>query len=279
MATVSRRSIMNTCNKQIRTNGQTDCWYALSVPLTMTMTVTQTAASLANANRPSQPLAIRSYLKKDCPLPLLQQHMLRTASVHRKTAETDVHIDLTLLDVGQFDSQAISISTGIGFLDHMIHALAKHSKWSITLKCTGDIHIDDHHTTEDIGLALGKAFKEALAQGPSNLAGIKRFGYAYAPLDEALSRAVVDISGRPSAHIDLGLKREMLGQLSCEMIPHFLESFAGTAGITLHVDTIKGFNDHHRSESAFKATALALREAVSFTGASDVPSTKGTLTD
>ncbi|KAH6569266.1 hypothetical protein BASA61_000561 [Batrachochytrium salamandrivorans] len=205
--------------------------------------------------------------------------MIRSASVQRKTAETDVSIDLCILHDSQFDTQTISISSGIGFLDHMIHALAKHSKWSITLKCNGDLHIDDHHTTEDIGLALGKAFKDALAKGPANLAGIRRFGYAYAPLDEALSRAVVDISGRPSAHISLGLKREKIGDLSCEMIPHFLESFAGTAGITLHVDTLKGFNDHHRSESAFKATALALREAVSFTGASDVPSTKGTLTD
>ena len=109
------------------------------------------------------------------------------------------------------------------------------------------------------------------------MAGITRFGHAYAPLDEALSRAVVDISGRPGAHIDLGLKREKIGELSCEMIPHVLESFAQNAGITLHVDCLKGFNDHHRAESAFKATALALKIATRLTGAADIPSTKGVL--
>ena len=160
----------------------------------------------------------------------------------------------------------------------MITALAKHGKWSLTLVCRGDLHIDDHHTTEDTGLALGSAFKEALQQLAPQLKGIQRFGHAYCPLDEALSRAVVDISGRPSAHIDLGLKREMIGQLSTEMIPHFLESFAQNSGLTLHVDTLKGTNDHHRAESAFKATALALRQAVTLTGSQEVPSTKGTLT-
>ncbi|KAI8923658.1 Imidazoleglycerol-phosphate dehydratase-domain-containing protein [Entophlyctis helioformis] len=208
-----------------------------------------------------------------------QQQARRTASVQRKTAETDVSIELTLLDVHEYDAQAISISSGIGFLDHMLHALAKHAKWSLTLTCQGDTHIDDHHTVEDIGLTLGRAFKQALTARSGSLAGIRRFAHAYAPLDEALTRAVVDISGRPSAHIDLGLKREKLGALSCEMIPHFFESFAGTAGMTLHVDVLKGFNDHHRSESAFKATAIALREAVSYSGGSDVPSTKGTLTE
>ncbi|KAK9764135.1 imidazoleglycerol-phosphate dehydratase [Basidiobolus ranarum] len=197
---------------------------------------------------------------------------LRTASVSRKTNETDINISLTLGDI-HTENQIIDISTGIGFLDHMYHALAKHSRWSLTLACTGDIHIDDHHTAEDTAIALGMAFKQALGEPR----GIKRFGYAYAPLDEALSRAVVDISGRPHAEIDLGLKREMIGQLSCEMIPHVFQSFATAAGITLHVDVIKGFNDHHRAESAFKATAVALREAIAFTGTNDVPSTKGVL--
>ncbi|KAK9710113.1 imidazoleglycerol-phosphate dehydratase [Basidiobolus ranarum] len=196
----------------------------------------------------------------------------RTATVSRKTNETDIQISLTLGDI-HTDNQTIEISTGIGFLDHMYHALAKHSRWSLTLICKGDIHIDDHHTAEDTAIALGMAFKQALGEPR----GIKRFGYAYAPLDEALSRAVVDISGRPHAQIDLGLKREMIGQLSCEMIPHVFESFATSAGITLHVDVLKGFNDHHRAESAFKATAVALREAVEFTGTNDVPSTKGVL--
>ncbi|TPX34723.1 imidazoleglycerol-phosphate dehydratase [Synchytrium microbalum] len=194
----------------------------------------------------------------------------KTATVTRKTAETDISITLTL---HQWDNQVIDVDTGIGFLDHMLHALAKHARWSLSIKCKGDLHIDDHHSAEDVSLALGTAFKQALGEPR----GIKRFGYAYAPLDEALSRAVVDISGRPHACIDLGLKREKIGALSCEMIPHVFESFAQNAGITLHVDCLKGFNDHHRSESAFKALAVALREATSSTGANDVPSTKGTL--
>lgn len=155
----------------------------------------------------------------------------------------------------------------------MYHALAKHSHWSLTLTCNGDLHIDDHHSAEDTAIALGMAFKEAL--GP--VKGIRRFGTGFAPLDEALSRAVVDISGRPHASIDLGLKREKIGDLSCEMIPHVLQSFATAAYITLHVDTLKGENDHHRSESAFKALALAIRQATERTGDNDIPSTKGVL--
>ncbi|KAJ3033535.1 imidazoleglycerol-phosphate dehydratase [Rhizophlyctis rosea] len=222
-----------------------------------------------------------------------------TAVVSRKTGETDIHVELSL---GQYDSQTIEISTGIGFLDHMLHALAKHGRWSLKLTCKGDLHIDDHHTAEDVALALGTgtssfsspspspalcplppysleplyptAWKQAL--GPPK--GIRRFGDAWAPLDEALSHTVVDISGRPFAVIDLGLKREKIGELSCEMIPHVLESFAQNAGITLHVRCIYGFNDHHRAESAFKSLALALLSATSQTGTNDVPSTKGTLT-
>ncbi|CAG97830.1 His3 [Kluyveromyces lactis] len=170
-------------------------------------------------------------------------------------------------------SQIIDIQTGVGFLDHMIHALAKHSGWSLIVECIGDLHIDDHHTTEDCGIALGQAFKEALG----HVRGVKRFGSGYAPLDEALSRAVVDLSNRPYAVIELGLKREKIGDLSCEMIPHFLESFAEAARITLHVDCLRGFNDHHRSESAFKALAIAIKEAISSNGTNDVPSTKGVL--
>lgn len=170
-------------------------------------------------------------------------------------------------------SQVIDIHTGVGFLDHMIHALAKHSGWSLIVECIGDLHIDDHHTTEDCGIALGQAFKEAVGA----VRGVKRFGTGFAPLDEALSRAVVDLSNRPYAVIDLGLKREKIGDLSTEMIPHFLESFAEAARITLHVDCLRGFNDHHRSESAFKALAVAIRESLSSNGTQDVPSTKGVL--
>lgn len=128
--------------------------------------------------------------------------------------------------------------------------------------------VDDHHTAEDCGLALGSAFKEAL--GP--IKGVKRFGTGFAPLDEALSRAVVDLSNRPYAVVELGLVREKIGDLSCEMIPHVIESFAQNAGITLHVDCLRGKNDHHRAESAFKALAIAIKEAISSTGKDDVPS-------
>lgn len=169
--------------------------------------------------------------------------------------------------------QIIDVNTGVGFLDHMIHALAKHAGWSLLVECLGDLHIDDHHTTEDCGIALGEAFKQALG----TVRGVKRFGSGFAPLDEALSRAVVDLSNRPYAVIDLGLRRERIGDLSCEMIPHFLESFAEAARITLHVDCLRGFNDHHRSESAFKALAIAIKEAISSSGKDDVPSTKGVL--
>ncbi|KAI8331288.1 Imidazoleglycerol-phosphate dehydratase-domain-containing protein [Blakeslea trispora] len=194
----------------------------------------------------------------------------RTATLERKTNETDIKVSINLDD--KYD-QKIHVDTGIGFLDHMYHALAKHGGWSLNLVCKGDLHIDDHHTAEDTGIALGMAFKQALGTPR----GIKRFGSAFCPLDEALARSVVDISGRPFADINLDLRREMIGQLSTEMIPHVLESFAGAAGITLHVDVLKGKNDHHRAESAFKSLAVAIREAVTRTGTNDVPSTKGVL--
>jgi imidazoleglycerol-phosphate dehydratase len=157
----------------------------------------------------------------------------------------------------------------------MLHALAKHSGWSLAIHATGDLHIDDHHTAEDTCIALGAAFKQAL----KTTTGLARWGYAYCPLDEALSRAVVDLSNRPFCVVELGLKREKIGDLSCEMIPHCFESFAQHAGITLHVDCIRGFNDHHRAESAFKACAVALRMAITPVKGreGEVPSTKGVL--
>lgn len=172
-------------------------------------------------------------------------------------------------------SQQIAVNTGIGFLDHMLHALAKHAGWSMRLETKGDLHIDDHHTAEDTCIALGQAFKAAL----HTVSGLARFGYAYCPLDEALSRAVVDLSNRPFSVIDLGLKREKIGDLSCEMIPHCLQSFAQGASLTLHVHCLHGDNDHHRAESAFKALAVALKMACSPVAGKEgeVPSTKGTL--
>ncbi|ORX58864.1 IGPD-domain-containing protein [Hesseltinella vesiculosa] len=194
----------------------------------------------------------------------------RVANVERITNETKIGLTLNMDSLG---AQQIAIDTGIGFLDHMYHALAKHAGWSLTLNCKGDLHIDDHHTAEDTAIALGMAFKQALGTPK----GIKRFGTAYCPLDEALARSVVDISGRPYADINLDLRREMVGTLSTEMIPHVLQSFAFGAGITLHVDVLKGKNDHHRAEAAFKSLAVAIRQAVERTGTNDVPSTKGVL--
>ncbi|GAD91474.1 imidazoleglycerol-phosphate dehydratase [Paecilomyces variotii No. 5] len=175
-------------------------------------------------------------------------------------------------------SQQITVSTGIGFLDHMLHALAKHSGWSLAIRAKGDLYIDDHHTTEDTFLALGTAFTQALGARTS----LARFGRGDAPLDEALSWAVIDLSNRPYAVINLGFRREKIGALSTEMITHGLESFAQAAGVTLHVGCLYGENDHHRAESAFKALAVAIRtacarRAAGEVGAGDVVSTKGVL--
>ncbi|WEW61982.1 imidazoleglycerol-phosphate dehydratase [Emydomyces testavorans] len=180
----------------------------------------------------------------------------------------------------QFTStQQITIDTGIGFLDHLLHALAKHAGWSLAVRCKGDLVIDDHHTTEDTFLALGTAFTRALGARTS----LVRFARGDAPLDEALSWAVIDISSRPYAVIDLGLRREKLGALSTEMIPHALESFAQAAKVTLHVGCVYGRNDHHRAESAVKAVAVAIRGAATrrgvgeVGGGGEVVSTKGVL--
>jgi imidazoleglycerol-phosphate dehydratase len=192
----------------------------------------------------------------------------RVASVQRKTRETDITLDLTLDGSGQ-----ASIATGIGLFDHMLTAFALHSRMDLSLTCRGDLAVDDHHTIEDCAIAIGTALDRALG----DRAGIARFGYAYAPLDEALARAVVDCSGRPFARVELGLRRERLGELSCENVPHALASLATAARITLHVDLLTGENDHHRAEAAFKAVALALRAAVARGAGTEVPSTKGVL--
>ena len=191
----------------------------------------------------------------------------RRASVARKTNETDIEVSLDLDTPGDID-----IATGIGFLDHLYTALAKHTGVSLRLRCEGDLHIDDHHTAEDTALALGQALDEALGERR----GVRRFGHAHVPLDEALARAVVDLSGRPHAEIDLGLAREQLGGLACENVTHVLRSFAIASRSTLHVHLLSGENDHHRAEAAFKATARALRDAIRIES-NEVPSTKGVL--
>ncbi len=192
----------------------------------------------------------------------------RTATVTRATRETSTQLSLTVDGTGK-----TTIKTGIGFLDHMLDALGRHARLDLKLTCEGDLQVDDHHSAEDCALALGEALDRALGERR----GISRFGWALAPLDEALARAVVDLSGRPFADVALDLKREAIGGLACENVGHFLRSFATAARLTLHVDVLKGENDHHRAEAAFKATALALRQAVALSGFDDVPSTKGTL--
>lgn len=193
--------------------------------------------------------------------------MPRTSEIARNTTETS--IELTLDIDGSGDS---TIDTGIGFLDHMLTALAKHGGFDLRLKAEGDIEIDDHHTAEDCAIVLGRALLEALG----DRAGIRRFGSAYAPLDEALSRAVVDISGRPWPEIQIPFNRDTIGDLATENVTHFLRSLAIEARMSLHVDLIRGDNDHHKAESAFKAVARALREAVAVEGEM-IPSTKGVL--
>ena len=205
----------------------------------------------------------------------------RSARLSRETAETSVRVWVDLDggsraagEEGAGGGPGIRVATGIGFFDHMLHALAFHAGWALDLVCEGDTEVDDHHSVEDTGRALGGAIAGALREGRR---GIVRFGHAYAPLDEALARAVADVSGRPHFAGELSLRRERVGALSCEMVPHFFQSFAQGAGITLHVDVLRGANDHHRIEAAFKAAALALRAALARSGSERVPSTKGVL--
>lgn len=190
----------------------------------------------------------------------------RGGTVTRATRETSIRCELSL------DGGMIHVATGVGFLDHMIGNLASHARWGLALDCKGDLYVDDHHTAEDCAIVLGQCLDRALG----DRSGIVRFGSAYAPLDEALARAVVDLATRCHANIDLGLRRERLGELSCENIPHFLSTLAGNARLTMHVDVLRGTNDHHRAEAAFKALALALRQASSLDVAGSI-STKGVL--
>jgi imidazoleglycerol-phosphate dehydratase len=192
----------------------------------------------------------------------------RTTALTRRTAETSVAVELSLDGTGRAD-----IRTGVGFLDHLLATLVRHSRLDVTLACEGDVHVDDHHTAEDCALVLGQAIDRALGERR----GIQRFGWALAPLDEALARAVVDLSGRPFAVAQLHLTRERVGDLACENIPHIVWSLAVGARATVHVDVLRGANDHHKAEAAFKALALAWRQAVACTGGDDVPSLKGTL--
>jgi imidazoleglycerol-phosphate dehydratase len=193
---------------------------------------------------------------------------MRNATVSRKTGETTITCTVNLDGTG-----VARVATGLGFLDHMLTALVKHSGIDLELSCRGDLHVDDHHSAEDCALALGSALDKALG----DRRGISRFGFAYAPLDESLARVVLDLSGRPTAVVNLMLVRDAVGDLAAENAGHVFRSLATTLRATLHVDILRGENDHHKCEAAFKALALALRQSVARTGSADVPSTKGAL--
>ena len=194
----------------------------------------------------------------------------RIAKVVRKTAETSIEITLNLDGSGKFVTE-----TGIGFFDHMLGHIAKHGVFDLEVRGTGDLHIDQHHTVEDCGIALGDAFAQALG----NKAGLVRSGSAYMPLDEALAFAAVDLSGRPYAALDLKLFGREIGGMPPDLFTHFLESFAFAMKMNLHVKTLSGVNDHHKVEACFKAMARAMDAAVQIDPRrdGDVPSTKGTI--
>ncbi|MBF0454645.1 MAG: imidazoleglycerol-phosphate dehydratase HisB [Magnetococcales bacterium] len=196
--------------------------------------------------------------------------MNRKATVSRTTKETQIEVSLVLDGTGQSE-----INTGIGFLDHMLDQIARHGLFDLTIKAKGDTHIDSHHTVEDVGIAMGQAFREALG----DRRGITRFGLAMVPLDEALSRVVVDLSNRPSLVWRVALPTQKLGQFDTELFREWFEAFAGNGAMTLHAENLYGTNSHHIIESCYKALAMALRQActVDQRRADEVPSTKGTL--
>jgi len=195
---------------------------------------------------------------------------MRKATVARKTKETDVAVEIDLDGSGRS-----AAATGIGFLDHMLDLLARHSRIDITVKAKGDLHIDDHHTAEDTGIALGQAVKQALG----DMKGITRYADVHVPMDEALTRVALDISGRPFLVFKVAFIRAKIGEFDTALVQEWFQAFATNAGITLHVETLYGTNDHHISESCFKALARALRAAVAIDprAKDEVPSTKGSL--
>jgi imidazoleglycerol-phosphate dehydratase len=195
---------------------------------------------------------------------------MRTGTVHRTTTETSIHVEVNLDGTGVYN-----VSTGIGFLDHMLEQLSRHSLIDLVVEAKGDLHIDQHHTTEDTGLAVGEAIAKALGEKR----GIVRYGSAYAPMDETLTRVALDISGRPYLVWKAAFSSPRLGEWDTELIEHWFHSFAQTAGLTLHVECLYGQNNHHIVESCYKALARALRQAVEIDPrkADSVPSTKGVL--
>jgi imidazoleglycerol-phosphate dehydratase len=195
---------------------------------------------------------------------------MRQAEVSRKTAETNIRVALNLDGTGQS-----KLATGIGFLDHMLDQIARHGLIDLDVQCEGDLHIDGHHTVEDIGITLG----QAVAKAVGDKKGIRRYGHAYVPLDEALSRVVVDFSGRPGLHMDVRFSSGMLGTLDTQLVYEFFQGFVNHAGATLHIDNLKGVNAHHQCETIFKAFGRTLRAALELDprAAGMIPSTKGSL--
>ncbi len=194
----------------------------------------------------------------------------RSAEVTRNTAETRIRVALNLDGSGQ-----AQLSTGIGFFDHMLDQIARHGLIDLDIQAQGDLHIDGHHTVEDVGITLGQAFAKALGEKK----GIRRYGHAYVPLDEALSRVVIDLSGRPGLEMDVPFKSGMIGGFDSQLAHEFFQGFVNHAGATLHIDNLKGENAHHQCETVFKAFARALRMAVERDprAAGTIPSTKGSL--
>ena len=195
---------------------------------------------------------------------------MRKATVSRKTAETAIEVSLNLDGTGQYDNR-----TGVGFFDHMLDQLARHSLIDLTVTAKGDTHIDDHHTVEDVGIALGKALVQALG----DKRGIRRYGACLLPMDDTLVRAALDLSGRPYLVWEVAFTAPKIGAFDTELVREFFTALAMNGGITLHVDAIRGINSHHIAEAAFKAVARALRDAVEADPRKGdaIPSTKGTL--
>lgn len=194
----------------------------------------------------------------------------RRAVVERKTKETQIRVELVLDGSGRCE-----VASGVGFFDHMLDQLARHGLLDLTVEADGDLHIDGHHTIEDIGITIGQAFSQAIG----DKAGVRRYGHAYVPLDEALSRVVVDLSGRPSLEWNVPFKRAMIGEFDVDLAHEFFQGFVNHAAVTLHVDNLRGDNAHHQCETVFKAFGRALRMAIEVDprAAGAIPSTKGTL--
>jgi len=195
---------------------------------------------------------------------------MRTARIERKTHETDILVEVNLDGSGQFD-----VSTGIGFLDHMVEQFSRHSLIDLTCRIAGDLHVDQHHTTEDCALAIGQAIVQALG----DKGGIVRYGHAYSPMDETLSRVALDISGRPFLVWKAAFSQPRLGEMDTELFEHWFHSIAQTAGLTLHIELLYGANNHHICESIYKGFARAMRSAVEIDPRKQgaIPSTKGVL--